>query len=242
MRRSIALAAAALAAVALTAPSAQAAPPLFADFWDVKLQSTNPKLKGNAGRRTSVWNFSRPRVMNFTAYRLKGIKKLKMKVSRGWLVSKYRVRQGCYRANYIHRMKATRSHDIHGERVASRAKVRYFNSWRTCSGDSFRSWFKGSMKRELPQAGGAEISYHEPDPCDTALIEHSANEGANFFEWDGTFSYHWTFSDGGTSTEAEPRHRYPGPGNHTATVLMREIDGNAAKGTETIEVQPAESC
>lgn len=169
-------------------------------------------------------------------------KKLRLRPSGGWRGARLTVRQGCYRASYIYRVRPTRVHDIHGERVASRAEVRFFNSWRSCSGDSFRSWFKGTARRELPQAGPAEILY-TPDVCDTSLVDHSAHEDIGFFfEWDGTFSYHWTFGDGATSTEAEPRHRYPGPGNYTATVLIRELDGNAAKGTRTIEVPPPEDC
>jgi hypothetical protein len=189
-----------------------------------------------------VWSFDRPRVMNVKEFRMRAVKKKRLKLSRGWLGTRQRVRQGCYRADYIYKIKATRSHDIHGERVASRAKVRFFNSWRTCSGDSFRSWFKGTAKRPRPQAGPAEISYLT-DECESPLVELSAYEDAGFFfEWDGTFSTHWTFGDGGTSTEREPRHSYPGPGSYTATVLIRELDGNAARGSATIEVPPAEDC
>jgi hypothetical protein len=66
--------------------------------------------------------------------------------------------------------------------------------------------------------GPAIVSWDSPDPCDPTLIEHSADQDAGvFYDWDGTYSYLWTFSDGGTSTEPNPRHRNPGPGNHTAT-------------------------
>jgi hypothetical protein len=243
VRRFTALTAAALVLAAAAAPSANAAPPLFADFWDVKLQSTNPHLTGQSGRRTSVWSFDRPNVINVKEFRMRRGKKLTLKPSAGgWRGARHKVRQGCYRANYVYRIKPTRVHDIHGERVASRAKVMFFNSWRTCSGDSFRSWFRGTAKRPAPQAGPADILY-SPDVCDTSLVEFSGSEDSGFFfEWDGTFSYLWNFGDGGTSTEAEPKHRYPGPGNYTATVLIRELDGNAAKGTRTIEVPPPEDC
>jgi PKD repeat protein len=50
-------------------------------------------------------------------------------------------------------------------------------------------------------------------------------------------------SDGVTSTKAEPKHRYPGPGNYTTSVLMRSINGAVAKGSTTVEVpQPDPDC
>jgi hypothetical protein len=243
VRRYTALAVAALAVAAASAQPAHAAEPLLADFWDVKLQSTNPHLKGQAGRRTSVWSFDRPDVMNVKEFRMRRRQKLTLKPSAGgWRAARVKVRQGCYRADYIYRVKPTRVHDIHGERVASRAQVKYFNAWRTCSGDSFRSWFKGTAKRPAPQAGPADI-IASADDCDTTLVTLSGSEDAGFFfEWDGTFSYLWDFGDGSTSTQAEPKHRYPGPGNYTATVLIRELDGNSAKGSQTVEVRPPQDC
>ena len=223
------------------APPAHAVTPLFADSWKAKIQSDT--IRGPAGRRTTYLSFDRPRVMEFTAYRVRGVKRLPMRLSRGWLVASYRVKKHCYTARYIYKLKATRVHDMHGEAVASRAKLRHFNSWRTCGGDSFRSWFGGTAVREFtPQKGPADI-IASPDDCEPLLVEHSASEDSGFFyDWDGTFSYHWTFSDGGTSTEAEPKHRYLTPGTHSATVLIRSIEGNAAKGTATVEVPQPDPC
>jgi hypothetical protein len=229
------------AALAGAATPAHAATPLFADSWKAKLRSDT--IEGNAGRRTTYLSFDRPRVMEFTAYRVRGVKRLPMKLSGGWLVASYRVRKHCYTARYIYKLKATRVHDMEGEPVASRARIRHFNSWRTCGGDSFRSWFGGTAVREFtPQKGPADI-IASPDDCDPTLVEHSADADAGFFyDWDGTFSYLWTFSDGGTSKEARPRHRYPGPGTHSATVLIRSIEGNAAKGTATVEIPQPDPC
>ena len=98
------------------------------------------------------------------------------------------------------------------------------------------------MRDFTPQKGPADI-IASPDDCDTTLVEHSASEDAGFFyDWDGTFSYLWSFSDGGTSTEARPKHRYPGPGTYSATVLIRSIEGNAARSTAAVEVPQPESC
>jgi hypothetical protein len=240
MRRSTArrLVAIAILAAALTgaAVPAHAAVPLFADHWKVKLRSDT--LPGNSGKKTTYYSFDRPRIFNFTAYRVRGIKRLPLKLSHGWLTTSYRVKKPCYSARYVYRIKATRVADMEGEPVASRAKVRYFNSWRNCHGDSFHSWYGGTAVRTSPpQKGPAVIIYDSPDGCDPTLVEHSADEDSSvFYDWDGTFSYLWTFSDGGSSTQASPTHRYPSPGNHSATVLIRSIEGNAAKSTVTVEI------
>ena len=240
MRRLLVIAVFAATLVGTAAP-AHAATPLFADSWKAKIQSDT--IKGTAGRRTTYLSFDRPRIMEFTAYRVRGVKRLPMKLSRGWLVASYRVKKHCYTARYIYKLKATKVHDMEGEPVASRARIRHFNAWRNCSGDSFRSWFGGTAVREFtPQKGPAIIS-SLVDDCDPGLVEHSADHDAGFFfDWDGTFSYLWTFSDGGTSTEARPKHRYPGPGTHSATVLIRSIEGNAATGTDTVEIPQPDPC
>jgi hypothetical protein len=154
-------------------------------------------------------------------------------------------RQNYYRSKHIVRLKLTRVHDMEGERVASAARLAYFNAVKPCIGRRLAGWFKGTVRREVPpERGGAEISYDAPDGCQPTVIDHSADEDDSFTDWNlRVFSYLWTFSDGGTSTTAEPRHTYPAPGSHSATVVIRSINGSVAKGSATIEAsQPDPDC
>jgi hypothetical protein len=238
------LALGAVLAVAAAIP-ASAAPPLLLDTWDYEMQST--RYRGSVGHFEGSWNFSRPDKVWLHIPGYARSKPRPLRPRAGWLVAKFSETRKCfrvaggkqntYRYRTVLRLRPTKVHDMEGEQVASAAKLKLFQSTKPCIGRRIAGTFVGRAKRQTgPERGGASISYSEEDSCDTALIEHSANEG-DFLDWDlPVFSYLWTFSTGGSSTAAKPKHRYPGPGSHSATVLMRSINGSVAKGTETIEV------
>jgi hypothetical protein len=251
-RLALALAVVTVTAVAAVAP-AQGATPILADTWDYRMQSTT--TPGRDGRFTGWWNFERPNIMRLPVSGFGLSRRVPMRPRSGWLVGRHSVLRKCfrvaggkqnyYRSKHIVRLKLTRVHDMEGEQVASAARLEFFNAVKPCIGRRLAGWFKGTVRRRVPpEHGGADISYEAPDGCQPTLIDHSANEDNSFTDWNvRVFSYLWTFSDGGTSTKAEPRHAYPAPGNHSATVLIRSINGAVAKGTETIEVsQPDPDC
>jgi PKD domain len=238
------LALGAVLAVVAAVP-AGAAPPLLLDTWDYEMQST--RYRGPVGHFEGSWNFERPNLIRLHIPGYAMSKPRPLRPRGGWLVATFRETRKCfrveggkqnvYRYRQVVRLRPTKVHDMEGERLASAARFRQFSSTKPCIGRRIAGTFLGRAKRETgPERGSASISYSEADGCDTALVEHSASEG-DFLDWDlPVFSYLWTFSDGGSSTVAKPKHRYPGPGTHGATVLMRSVNGSIAKGTETIEV------
>jgi PKD repeat protein len=46
--------------------------------------------------------------------------------------------------------------------------------------------------------------------------------------------YRWTFGDGGSALGSNPSHTYTKPGSYTATVTVRDPDGNV--GTDTVQI------
>ena len=46
--------------------------------------------------------------------------------------------------------------------------------------------------------------------------------------------YRWTFGDGGSALRSNPVHTYTKPGSYTATVTVRDPDGNV--GTDTVQI------
>lgn len=52
----------------------------------------------------------------------------------------------------------------------------------------------------------------------------------------GGVSYQWDFGDGGTSTEANPRHTYVRAGAHTATLKVTYADGETATSKTAVNV------
>lgn len=248
MRRCAAAAAAVLALAALAAPaaSAAAAPPLFADTWDYEMQST--RYRGPVGRFEGTINFRRPNIVFMRIPGYGASKPRPLRPRRGWLVATFSERRRCasvpggkvnvYRYRQVLRFRPTRVRDMEGERVASAARLVQFSSTKPCIGRLIAGTFKGRAERQVgPERGTADIGYNEGPACDEALVEHFADEGDSFVDWDlPVISYRWTFSDGGTATGREPVHRYPGPGTYSATVLMRSINGSVAKGTEAIVV------
>ena len=244
----VALVASALAAAA----PAQAAPPLLLDTWDYRMQSTT--IPGPDGSFKGWWNFERPNIIRLAVPGYGLSKRVPLRPRRGWLVGSFKESKNCLRIGdgrqnvyrYERRvyLRATRVHDMEGELVASAARFKSFSATKPCIGARIAGWFTGRTTRRVPpQSGGAEISYDSPDSCNPTLVRHDADEDNSFLDWDRAISYFWEFSDGGTSTAREPRHSYPAPGNHTASVLIRSINGSIAKGTQTIEVsQPDPDC
>lgn len=55
-------------------------------------------------------------------------------------------------------------------------------------------------------------------------------------------SYNWKFGDGGTSTEAEPSHRYFQSGDYTVTLTATDEKGKSKSTTQTINVTPPKEC
>ncbi|CAM3145686.1 ThuA domain-containing protein [Saccharomonospora xinjiangensis] len=55
----------------------------------------------------------------------------------------------------------------------------------------------------------------------------------------GGVSYRWDFGDGGTSTEADPRHTYAEAGTYTATLVVTYADGEKATVTTDVAVKCA---
>jgi hypothetical protein len=227
------------------APPAAAGQPLLLDTWEYEMQST--KIRGRNGHFDGSWNFERPDRIRLHIPGYARSKPRPLRPRRGWLVATFSERRKCfsvpggkvnvYRYNQIVRLRPTKVHDMEGEQVASAARLTVYQRTKPCIGKAIAGRFKGRAKREVgPERGTAEIGYSEGPSCDEALVEHFAGEGDSFLDWDLPVTYQWTFSDGGTATGREPVHRYPGPGTHSATVLMRSINGSVAKGTEAIEV------
>ena len=245
MRPIVATLAALTAAVALAAP-AHAAQPLLLDTWHYSMQST--KIPGHNGHFSGTWNFERPNIVRqaIPGYGLS--KRLPLKPRRGWLVARFSETRKCFRVaggkqNYyryklILKLRPTKLRDMDGEIHATAAKLDRFSVTKPCIGSRIAGRFLGRVKRQVgPESGAAEIGYNTGPACDEALVDLFAHEDDSFVDWDlPVFSRQWTFSDGGTSTAREPRHRFPGPGNHTASVLMRSINGAVAKGSTTVEV------
>lgn len=253
MKRALFVTALAIVVIAATAAQAQAARPLLLDTWDYDMQST--RYRGSVGHFDGSWNFKRPNIifMHIPGYARSKPRPLKPRAG-GWLVATFSEVRKCYRIpggkqNYyrykqIVRLKPTRVHDMEGESVASAAKLRWFSTTKPCIGRRISGTFLGRAKRQVgPERGGADIAYDAPNGCAPAVIDLSADEDNSFLDWDRELSYFWTFSDGGTSTEREPRHTFPGPGLHSATVLIRNTNGSIAKGTQTVEVsEPDPDC
>ena len=228
------------------AASAAAGQPLLLDTWDYEMQST--RYRGPAGHFEGSWNFERPNRIRMHIPGYAASKPRPLRPRRGWLVATFRESRKCfsvpggkvnvYRYRQVIRLKPTRVHDMEGEQVASAARLTQYSRTKPCIGRAIAGLFKGRAKREVgPERGTAEIGYNEGPSCDEALVEHFANEGDSFLDWDlPVISYSWTFSDGGTATGREPVHRYPGPGTHSATVVMRSVNGSVAKGTKAIVV------
>ena len=238
--------------LAVLAAAPASAAPLFADTWDYEMQST--RYRGPVGHFEGSWNFSRPNniFMHIPGYARS--QKRPLRERSGWLVARFsevrkcfRVaggKQNLYRYRQVVRLRPTRVHDMEGEQVASAARLKVIQMTKPCIGRRISGTFLGRAKRETgPERGGADISYDSPDGCNPAMVDHDGDEDDSFLDWDRALSYFWQFSDGSTSTEREPRHSYPGPGVHSATVLIRSINGSVAKGTQAIVVsQPDPDC
>jgi hypothetical protein len=231
---------------AVGAAPAHAAPPLLLDTWDYSMQST--RYRGSVGHFEGSWNFERPNIVRqaIPGYGLS--KRLPLRPRRGWLVARFSEAKKClrigngkqnvYRYKLVLRLKPTKLRDMEGELHATAAKLDRWSSTKPCVGRRITGRFIGRLKRQVgPERGGVSISYASNNSCDPTLVDLSATEGDTFEDWDmPVFSYQWSFSDGGGSTVGNPQHRFPGPGNHSATVLMRSINGSVAKGTETVEI------
>jgi PKD domain len=237
----------------VTVVPAQAAQPLLLDTWDYSMQST--KIRGHNGHFEGTWNFERPNIVRqaIPGYGLS--KRLPLRPRRGWLVARFSEAKKClrigggkqniYRYKLVLRLRPTKLRDMDGEMHATAAKLDRFSVTKPCIGGRIAGRFLGRLKRQVgPESGAAEIGYNTGPACDEALVELSAHEDDTFLDWDlPVFSYAWTFSDGAGSTAREPKHRFPGPGNHSASVLMRSINGAVAKGSTTVEVpQPDPDC
>ena len=70
-----------------------------------------------------------------------------------------------------------------------------------------------------------------PPPCDPSLYVRFTDESTgNPTSWD------WTFGDGGTSTDQNPDHCYPGTGTPTVTLTVtNDIGTDSVSKTVTIE-------
>ena len=53
----------------------------------------------------------------------------------------------------------------------------------------------------------------------------------------GITGWYWSFGDGTTSTEQNPRHNYPGPGTYTVTLTVQDAAGDQDTVTGTYEVR-----
>jgi hypothetical protein len=244
---------AALVAIGAAAAPAQAARPLLLDNWDYEMQST--RYRGSVGHFEGFWTFTRPNYiwMHIPGYARSQKRPLKPAPG-GWLVARFTEQRKCfairggkqnyYRYRQVIRLRPTRVHDMEGEPVASHARLRVLQMTKPCIGSRISGTFLGHAKRRVgPERGGADIHYDSPDGCNPSLVELSASEDDSFEDWDRELSYLWKFSDGGTSTERQPRHSFPGPGVHSATVLIRNVNGSVALGSQAVEVgEPDPDC
>jgi len=81
--------------------------------------------------------------------------------------------------------------------------------------------YKGGPPTPLPKASGVAV---QNKPLTYAFNGTKA----------GGVSYAWTFGDGTTSTEANPRHTYSSPGLRTAKLTVTYADGTTAVATTAI--------
>jgi PKD repeat protein len=74
--------------------------------------------------------------------------------------------------------------------------------------------------------------FADPDTGDAPLDVQFSSTAA---DPDGDpLIYRWTFGDGGSALGSSPTHRYNTPGVYTATVTVRDPDGNVA--TDTVQI------
>ena len=54
----------------------------------------------------------------------------------------------------------------------------------------------------------------------------------------GPLTFQWSFGDGGTSTDANPSHTYPGPGTYTVTLIATNSNGCNDTTSTTVTIYP----
>ncbi len=77
------------------------------------------------------------------------------------------------------------------------------------------------------------IASADPTSGEPTLWVRFSSQGSSGNE---PLSYYWTFSDGGSSTSANPGHYYDSEGTYTSTVTVTDADGDIDSDTVTITV------
>ncbi|EKD30171.1 MAG: fibronectin type III protein [uncultured bacterium (gcode 4)] len=61
---------------------------------------------------------------------------------------------------------------------------------------------------------------------------------SNTVGWDGNYSYHWDFSDGGTATDKDPFHVFTREGIYGVPLTVHDTSGNTAYAELTVILSP----
>ncbi len=77
------------------------------------------------------------------------------------------------------------------------------------------------------------VASADPTSGEPTLFVQFSSEGSSGNE---PLSYYWTFSEGGSSTRANPGHYYHTEGTYTATLTVTDADGDTDSDTVTITV------
>ncbi len=87
-----------------------------------------------------------------------------------------------------------------------------------------------TVEADLPAIAVASAT---PTSGEPTLFVQFSSEGSSGNE---PLSYYWTFSEGGSSTRANPGHYYDAEGTYTATLTVTDADGDTDSDTVTITV------
>jgi hypothetical protein len=66
-------------------------------------------------------------------------------------------------------------------------------------------------------------------------------EAYDYFGIPGTYSYHWDFGDGTTSTLQNPTHSYSAEGNYEITLTVTDQENNKVNATHDVTISSGES-
>ena len=93
----------------------------------------------------------------------------------------------------------------------------------------------GFAYRFTPYAPGEKL---RPEAKASADVLQGSAPLTVTFSAAGDLAHHWTFGDGTTSTESNPRHVYENLGQYVATLTVMDAEGDTATTSLAIHVSP----